>query len=279
MKEHKLISILLLVIFSFSCSVKSEKVSNKEIVVLEPNVNLNELKTDFKKWWSYHYYTISLASNFTGINEQADTINKRQFLDALISGNYIPTRLKSNDRLETYKLFKLDGLVGKSIRSTIKNESVLTLKHFKMEGQSFPQFDFTDLKSNHYTNENTKGKIIILKTWFIACGACVAEFPELNELVKKYQHRNDILFVSLALDSKAKLEEFLNKKGFEYDVVPDQRGFIFKTLKLQTFPTHIVVDENGTILKVVNKASELISFLDNEKKLTEETLPPPPSPI
>ncbi len=272
MKTHKLTIILLLLIFTFSCSEKSEKkTSNKEIEVaeateiLDPKVNLNELKTDFKKWWSYHYYTVSLASDFTGIDEQADTINKRQFLDKLVSGKYIPLRLKSNDGVETYKLFEIDYLADKSIRGTIKNESALALKHFKMEGLSFPKFDFTDLKNNRYTSENTKGKTIILKTWFIGCSACVAEFPELNELVKKYEQKNDIIFVSLAQDAKPELEKFLNKKAFEYVVVPDQTEFITKKLKLQAYPTHIIIDEKGAILKVVSKASELISFLELRK--------------
>ncbi len=277
--KHQITIILLLSIFTFSCKEKSEeKISHKEIQIFEPKVNPIELKTDFKKWWSYHCYNISLASNFTGINEKSDTIGKRQFLDKLITGNYIPLRLNSNEGLETYKLFEIDYSADKSIRSTIKNESQLNLKHFKMEGQSLPEFDFTDLKGNHYTTANTKGKTIILKTWFIGCSACVAEFPELNELVEKYKHRDDIVFVSLATNAKSDLEIFLNKKVFEYDVVPSQGKFIFKTLKLQTFPTHIIINENGTILKVVNKASEMISFLENEKKLMEENLPPPPSP-
>ncbi len=279
MKKHQIIVILLLSIFIFSCTEKSEKtVSNKEIEIFEPAVDFDVLKPDFKKWWTYHYYNISLSSNFTGINEQSDTIAKEQFLNKLISANYIPLKLKSNEGFETYKLFKLDSLTEKSIGETIKDVSLTALKHFKMEGQPLPQFDFIDLQNNHYTSQNTKGKIIILKTWFIGCTACVAEFPELNELVKKYKHRNDIVFVSLATDSKSKLVEFLNKKVFEYGVVPDQKEFIVKKLKLQTYPTHIIIDENGTIVKVVDRASEMIAFLDNVKKLTEEN-PPPPAPM
>src|SRR5690606_15029725 len=96
---------------------------------------------------------------------------------------------------------------------------------------------------NHYTNENTKGKTLILKTWFINCKACVAEFPELNEFVEKHKHRNDIVFVSLALDTKSELEDFLQKKYFEYEVVPNQEEFIEK-LNLQIYPTHIIVDKD-----------------------------------
>ena len=277
MKKHQIITILLLSIFVFSCKEKSEKIKlSEQVENLDPKVNLIELKIDFMKWWTYHSNNITLSSNFTGLNEKLDTIEKKQFLEKLITSNYIPIKLKSNKGLATYKLFKLDSSANKSIGTTIKNESLTNLKHYKMEGLSFPEFDFTDLNGNLYNNENTKGKIIILKTWFINCQACVAEFPELNEFVEKHKEMSDIIFVSLALDSKSELESFLQKKDFEYKVVPNQGDFIQKKLNLQFYPTHIVIDRNGTILKVVNKASEMISFFENEKKLTEKILPPPP---
>lgn len=276
MKKTEKVIVLLLLIFTFACKEKADK----EIEVFEPDVNFNIVKPDFKRWWSYHYYNVSLSAEFTGINEQSDTVTKRQFLDALISGKYIPLKLKTQGGRETYKLFKLDPSADESIGSTIKDEALVVLKHFEMEGKPFPQFDVTDLNNNQYTSENTKGKILVVKTWFIGCTACVAEFPELNELVAKYKNRTDVVFVSLATDSKPKLEEFLKRKVFEYRVVPGQGKFIGEELKLQAYPTHIIVDKSGTILKVVNKASEMIAFLENESSLMDmNSLPPPPPPM
>lgn len=280
MKKFRLISILLLSIFVFSCNEDSKKtqLTEKE-ETLDPKVNIKEFESDFRKWWTYQSHNISLSSNFTGLNVQSDTISKKQFLEELISGNYIPIRLSTIDSSEQYKLYKLDSLAEESIGSAIKNESLTKLKHYKMEGMNFPEFDFTDLSGKQYTNESTKGKTTVIKTWFIGCAACIAEFPELNELVEKHKESNDIIFMSLATDSKTKLKEFLKKRMFEYSVVPSQIIFIAKKLNLQQYPTHIIVDENGIILKVVNKASEMISFLENEKiakKPTEKLLPPPP---
>ena len=278
-KTIGILIIICLSIFAFSCKEKSEKTQLSEMVEnLEPKVNIKELESDFTKWWTYHSYNISLSSNFIGLNEKSDEIDKNQFLKKLTSGNFIPLKLKSKDGIDLYKLYELDSLAAKGIGSTIKNESLTNLKHFKMERMDFPKFDFTDLNGNHYNNENTKGKTIVFKTWFINCKACVAEFPELNELVEKYKNRNDIIFLSLALDPKAELDEFLKMKFFEYKVAPNQEDFIDKTLNLQIYPTHIIVDKNGIILKVVNKASEMISFFENEKKFTEN-IPPPPPPM
>lgn len=271
MRKCPIIIILLLPVVFSACEQKSEgKLISDKVENIDPKVNVGEIETDFTQWWTYHSINISLSSDFIGLSERSDTINKEQFLIELTSGDFIPLKLKSKDRAETYKLFKLDSLADKGIASTIKNQSSTHLKHFYMVGKSFPDFDFTDLNGNHFTNKSTKGKTTIFKTWFIGCTACVAEFPELNELVGNHQNESDTVFVSLALDSKPELENFLLKKPFKYHVVPETRDFIEKTLDLQIYPTHIVVDENGTILKVVNKASEMISFLENGKKLMEE---------
>ncbi|MFY0630606.1 MAG: TlpA family protein disulfide reductase [Flavobacteriaceae bacterium] len=268
MKRPHLIIILLLSIFILPSKIKSQnKLVSEKFESLEPRINLNELETEFIKWWTYHSYNISLPSNFIGVDEKLDTINKKVFLKKLVSGNFIPLRLKSKDQREVYKLHRLSSSIGKNIRSTIKNEAITYLKYYNMEGKPFPEFSFTGLDGNSFTNENTKGKVTIIKTWFIHCKACIAEFPELNELVDEHKKRDDMIFISLALDSKSKLKDFLQKKSFKYSVVSDQKEFIQEVLDLDIYPTHIVLDKNGIIRKVVNKASEMISFLGKEIKL------------
>jgi len=149
-----------------------------------------------------------------------------------------------------------------------------------MEGKFFPKFQFTDLNGVVYNNENTMGKIIILKCWFIACKACVAEFPELNELVEKYQDREDVIFISLAYDSDAELKQFLLRKPFNYKVASVQQEFMENELEINAYPTHFIIDKIGKIKKVVNSANELILELDASGILyinKTQMIPPPPA--
>jgi len=243
----------------YSCKEKHEE--------LEPQININKLETDFMNWWTYHCSNISLSANFIGLNEVSEKIDKNKFLKKLTSKNFIPLRLKSGDGKEHYQLYKLGSLANKGIRNAIKEVSLIKLKYLKMEGMNFPEFGFKDFDGNKYTNESTKGKTILIKTWFIKCKACIAEFPELNAFVEKYKENKDIVFLSLALDSQVELEKFLKKKPFSYSVVPNQTEFIHEKLNLQSYPTHIILNEDGIILKVVDDASEMISFLENGKYL------------
>jgi peroxiredoxin len=275
MKTKYIFITLLISVLLLSCQDKSVKTS-----ITEPKVDLNELETDFIKWWNYHSNEISLTNEFIGLNEVSDTINKKDFLTKLTSGNYIVIKLESKDENNLYKLHTLNPKSNKSIKNTIINESFINLKHFDMEGVNFPEFNFMDLKGNNFSNENLKGKIVVFKTWFINCQACVEEFPELNDLVEKNKNNKEIVFISLAIDEKDKLVSFLKRKDFKYEIIPNQKDFIVKKLKLTAFPTHIVVDKNGVIIKVVNKSSELIDFLENNKKTISKTnMPPPPNAI
>jgi peroxiredoxin len=264
-----------------SCKEKQVQFNDKNLVEnLDPKIQPEILTSDTKKWWTYHVNNITLSSAFEGLDENSEPINKLNFLEKLITSDYIPLKLKSANHTLIYKLFKLETVGATDIRSIIKNVSKIELKHYKMGGKKMPDFNFITISGDSFSTQNTKGKTLILKTWFINCKACIEEFPELNEFVEKHKKSDDFIFLSLALDSKENLENFLKKRHFEYKVVPKQEEFIDKNFNLTGYPTHIVVDRAGTILKVVNKASEMIEFVEESViNNPHKGLPPPPPPM
>lgn len=226
-----------------------------------PDIDPASLEMDFMKWWSYHNNNILLSSDFIPLDEHSNKVSKEKFLKNLITGFYFPIKLESKDSLTYYKLFRLDKTAVDEIRNTIINSSSHSYDLLKMEGKHFPVFNFTDLKGDIFNNENTKGKFVVLKCWYIGCHSCIAEFPELNDLVEKYQDRNDIIFISLAFDSKENLEQFLIKKPFKFKVIPSQGDYVTHILNVSQFPTLFVINKNGVIEKVVNNSSEMILAL------------------
>lgn len=254
-----------IILLTFSIAILSLMSCSEKPDLSGPNVDFKNIEKDYMKWWTYHYNNINLSSDFIAIDNSSNIIGKEDFLKNLTSGDFIPLKLISKDSTTYYRLFKLDQTSEKGIRNTIRNTSANAYKNFKMEGKNFPDFNFKDLNGVEYNNENTKGKILIFKCWYIACTACVAEFPKLNELVEKYKNRNDIVFISLAFDSKEKLNQFLSQKAFRYSVVANQEKFIKEELSIGMYPTHLIVDRNGIIKKVINRADELILSLKSQK--------------
>ncbi len=207
---------------------------------------------------------LRLAEDFSAYDSHSHSISKKQFLQQLTTGNYLPLRLNSPNGAWTYQLYKLTGREGKDVKEIIQQFAGNYLQHYEMEGKKFPPFHYVDLDGKVYTRENTKGKILVLKSWFIRCQACNEEMPELNNVVDQYKNRKDILFVSIAFDTKMALVAFEKKKGFKYAIAPVKEHYISKTLKTNEYPTHWIINKQGIIVKMVNEPGELIAALSRE---------------
>lgn len=280
MKKNRFAIMLLIILLLFvSCKDNPKQQSRNT-----PNTDIDiaSVERSFRDWWVYQSNNIDLSSDFSAFNGNGEEIAKEIFFEKMNSGNYIPIKLKTNSEIDNYQLYRLGNNADGEIQVQIKRLSNEHFTNFKKIGTKFPDFNFQDLNGIHYTNEELKGKIIVVKTWFIACKPCLEEFPELNELVEKYKNNDDIVFLSLALDQQEELEKFLLKKPFKYKVIPNQKVFIQDELKTNKFPTHIIVDTNGNYLRILNDADKLIAFIDKTdiktQKQTRMPPPPPPSP-
>ncbi len=220
-----------------------------------------EIKFDnFMDWWKYYNEKIHLSKDFTGLDSNNNVISKKQFLDSLETGKYLPIKALNKDE-ETYFLQK-NETKDESITTTIKQVAELRLFNLSWEGKMMPKFNFTDLNGNNYTNENTKNKLILHKTYYVNCQACNEEMPELNKFIERNKNPK-LLFLSLALDDEKKLKSFLAKRNYKYQFIANQADFINNKLKSNVFPTHFVI-ENGVIVKVVNRVSELLEYTENK---------------
>ena len=245
------------VLINVTASTQDSKKYSHEI---EPKILLK----DFQNWWNYTYKFVNLSSDFKAINTESKIISKESFLKSLSTGNYIPLMIDSDKSQELYKLYKLKPSDNIDIKSAMMQLGQTEYERFKREGTKIPKFNFTDLNGKVYTNENTKGKTIVLKCWFINCASCVAEMPALNQMVAKYRNRKDILFVSLAYDSEVQLKEFLSKKVFDYAVVSVKQNYIEKQLKVSSYPTHFIINKKGNITKIVDRQDYLAQALIKE---------------
>jgi thiol-disulfide isomerase/thioredoxin len=196
---------LLIVFLIFTISSAQIKLGNSEVDPIQ-------IQNNYSEWSAYQRKNIMLSRDFIALDESSKEISKQAFLDQLVNGNLIPIRLKSADSLYYYKLFKILPKSDTSIKATINQQAFDALHNFKMEGTPFPNFSFKDLDENVVSNETMKGKIIVIKCWYIHCAACIKEFPQVNALASKYKDRNDIVFISLAEDTPEQLKTFLAKR-------------------------------------------------------------------
>ena len=114
------------------------------------------------------------------------------------------------------------------------------------EGEAFKYFNITTLDGEKIKKEMLAGKVLVFNFWFINCSPCRKEIPALNDLVGKYKEQKDILFLGVALDESFEIKEFMKNQPFLYTQVKNGRNISTKN-KIQSYPTHLVVDKEGNI--------------------------------
>lgn len=237
--------------------------SNHETPEVDP-IQIQKIYTD---WSAYQSKNIMLSRDFISFDSNSKEISKESFLNQLANENFIPIRLKSNDSKYYYKLFEIQPDSDTSIKATINQIGFDAHKNFEMEGTQFPKFSFKDLNGNLVSNESMKGKIIVIKCWYIHCTPCIKEFPQVNKLAQEYKDRKDILFISLAEDAPEKLKAFLAKRPLAYSVIPNMKVYMNEALQLNSFPTHFILNKEGIIAKVLPNFESLEVALEKESKL------------
>ena len=236
--RYKLLIRSCYILFIFIGCNRSEKVNSK-VVDTSSNTQPTPLLAvttvepfkEFQAFWNYYERNIKLNEDFVGYDKDHKQISKAKFLQNLSTGNYQPIRINPTDSIR-YQLMTSPPGVQSSIVGYMKIFAKRELVFYRMEGKPVPKFDFVTIAGDRYTSENTKGKILLLKCWFIACIPCVKEMPDLNALIESYSHRKDMVFLSLAIDDKASLKSFLKKTKFDYQTVASQASYMSDKLKV-----------------------------------------------
>ena len=134
-----------------------------------------------------------------------------------------------------------------------KGKEYLALMEQKKEkltswkGRTFPFETMTDIEGNRYRPADLRDKIVVLNYWYVECGPCRKEMPELNALVDVYRNHEDLLFLAPSLSDKTKIENMLKERPFRYRLIPDAAN-IANNLDVYGYPTNVVVDRSGTIV-------------------------------
>jgi peroxiredoxin len=225
-------------------------------------------------FWSYWNKEIRLCESFTSYDDQNKLLSKKAFIELLLSGKYLPIRTPQSDSLLEYVLVKIPTATDPEIISTIQQMAGYEKLHLSLEDRQFPDFNGLDLNNIQWNKKSMLGWFTVIKTWFIKCGPCEQQRPAFEALMSKYSNKN-VGFISFADDNSVELEKFKERHDVKYTVIPDQQQLIRNTLGLNSYPTYILVDTEGVVIKVTNDLNCISNALLHLAKYMRE-LPPPP---
>ena len=112
-------------------------------------------------------------------------------------------------------------------------------------GKTANKFNMWSLDGKKLSSKAMKNEVVVLNFWFTTCPPCKAEIPKLNTLREKYKDQK-VNFIAVALDPDYRLDDFLSKKPFNFDIVPEGRWMADK-FNISSYPTNIVIDKKGVI--------------------------------
>lgn len=181
-------------------------------------------------------------------------------------------------RIKTYKMvfpnMTTDFEVN-VVEEIIRNDSLIKVfewqkttegnleKIYEYEGKEFPEYEFKTLQNENLKISDLKGKPVFIDLWFTSCRPCIAKFPELNKIAKKY--KDEIHFVAITFDSSKEVNKLLKKHPLNFVHIIDAKPFL-KEIGQQLYPKNVLLDESGKVVFI----SE--SFKPLEKKEMQEVI-------
>ena len=132
-----------------------------------------------------------------------------------------------------------NNTVGKQSTPNVVNHSDFTSKTYEIIGE-------TDL-------HNLSEKTIVLNFFATWCPPCKAELPELMKFYNEEKDNKAVEFIAVNAtsteSSKKKVYKFLDKEKVLFPVLLDETDYLVDYFKVTTFPTTIVINKKGEIIK------------------------------
>lgn len=113
-------------------------------------------------------------------------------------------------------------------------------------GLPAPDFTLKNLDGKEVSLSDYKGKIVMVNFWATTCGFCDKEMPDLNAMDKE---NDDVVVLAVdVMEKESKVKSYIEKGGYDFEVVLDEKGDIARTYLVSGFPTTAIVDKEGILV-------------------------------
>lgn len=100
------------------------------------------------------------------------------------------------------------------------------------------------------SDNELKGKTIILDFWYTSCGVCFRKFPVLQQLYDSLGHRKDLAFYAVNIpwrrDTPGMAMELIKERGYTFPVAMGSQP-LASSFGVETYPTLVVVKDQRVV--------------------------------
>jgi thiol-disulfide isomerase/thioredoxin len=115
------------------------------------------------------------------------------------------------------------------------------------EGQPAPRFHAKTTTGETYTNQSTKGKVVLLQFWTTWCPYCKEEQPLVDSIEKEFAAKDLIVLAIDVAESKKKVKQYLQEHPRSCRVVLTEDTNLAAMYQANSYPIYVVIDRDGNI--------------------------------
>jgi len=121
------------------------------------------------------------------------------------------------------------------------------------------KFTLIDQKNKNIKISLNGSDLYLLDFWFLACIPCVKDHIQINRKLNLLR-QNKIEIISISTDENFKpWNDYLEKNNYNWqNYLQVENWSITKELSITTFPTYIIINNNGEIINTYNSFSDVL---------------------
>ncbi len=139
--------------------------------------------------------------------------------------------------------------------------SVLLLASAAIAQDRIPHVMVKDIDERPFNTADIEndGNPIIINFWATWCSPCKRELNNIADLYADWQDETGVKIIAVTIDDArnvAKVEPYVNGKGWEYDILLDVNQDLKRAMSVNNIPHTFLVDGEGQIVWQHNSYSE-----------------------
>lgn len=248
---------------------------NGENLIIKGKIT-NRLEIDTVIGSDLYYKSIDFNNRYKELEEQkqdSQTINKF-LINELEKNADNPFSIEIankffyrnvGDKNELKKAYDILVNQEDEIKNNLRNPYKKIENILSIDKIDFSNFQFYDTEKKLTSIKLAKGKKYLLDFWFVECAPCIKEHKSIANNLEMLKN-NNIEIIGVSIDKNHEdWKEFLKEKKYswlnlrEVDM-PDKQ--LRTNMMISYFPTYLLVDSEGTILKRMHTFNDLEKYLD-----------------